>query len=54
MCGEVVHGDFKRRMVKEMINVLEKGIPNVRKSLLASLTNVQPSHLLDTKLWKFE
>jgi tRNA 2-thiocytidine biosynthesis protein TtcA len=54
MCGEVVHGDFKRRMVKDMIKVLEKGIPHVRNSLLASLTNIQPSHMLDKDLWKFE
>jgi tRNA 2-thiocytidine biosynthesis protein TtcA len=54
MCGEVVHGDFKRRMVKKMIDTLEQGIPNVRQSLLASLGNVKPSHLLDTTLWDFK
>lgn len=54
MCGQVVHGDFKRRMVKDLINTLERGIPNVRHSLLAALTNVQPSHLLDRSRFDFE
>jgi tRNA 2-thiocytidine biosynthesis protein TtcA len=54
MCGEVVHGDFKRRMVKDMVKVLEKGIPHVRSSLLTALTNIQPSHMLDRELYKFE
>lgn len=53
MCGETVHGDYKRRMVKKMIDQLEPVIPNLRNSLISALGNVQPSHLLDTSLWDF-
>ena len=53
MCGETVHGDYKRRMVKKMIDQLEVAIPGVRHSLIASLGNVQPSHLLDLRLHDF-
>ena len=53
MCGETVHGDYKRRMVKKMIDVLEPAIPGIRHSLIASLGNVQPSHLLDVALHDF-
>lgn len=54
MCGETVHGDYKRRRVKELIRQLEKEIPDIRNSLLASLKNVKASHLLDKSMWKFE
>lgn len=54
MCGETVHGDYKRRMIKKMIDQLELVIPNIRDSLLASLGNVQASHLLDHRLWDFK
>lgn len=53
MCGETVHGDYKRRMIKKLIDQLETVIPNIRDSLLASLGNLQPSHLLDKDLWNF-
>jgi tRNA 2-thiocytidine biosynthesis protein TtcA len=54
MCGETVHGDYKRRRIKVLIKQLESEIPDIRNSLLASLKNVKPSHLLDSDLWKFE
>ena len=54
MCGETVHGDYKRRMIKKLIDQLETVIPNIRDSLLASLGNLQPSHLLDKDLWDFK
>jgi tRNA 2-thiocytidine biosynthesis protein TtcA len=54
MCGETVHGDYKRRMIKKLIDQLELVIPNIRDSLLASLGNIQPSHLLDKDLWNFK
>ncbi len=54
MCGETVHGDYKRRMIKKLIDQLELVIPNIRDSLLASLGNLQPSHLLDKDLWDFK
>lgn len=50
MCGETVHGDYKRRFVKKMLDILEGGIPEIRNSLLASLANVRPSHLLNREL----
>jgi tRNA 2-thiocytidine biosynthesis protein TtcA len=53
MCGETVHGDYKRRRVKQLLNTLEKEIPDIRNSLLASLKNVKPTHLLDKSLWNF-
>lgn len=54
MCGEVVHGDFKRKMVKDMLRILEQRFPEIKNSILASLTRVKPTHLLDRELWKFE
>ena len=54
MCGETVHGDYKRRMIKKLVDQLETVIPNIRDSLLASLGNIQPSHLLDKELWNFQ
>jgi hypothetical protein len=53
MCGETVHGDFKRRFVKNMIQTLEVGIPEIRNSLIASLGNVRPTHLLSKELIDF-
>ncbi len=54
MCGETVHGDYKRRMVKHLVNKLEEDIPNIRNSMIASLTNIKPSHMLDKNLWDFK
>ena len=54
MCGETVHGDYKRRMIKKLVDQLETVIPHIRDSLLASLGNLQPSHLLDKDLWDFK
>lgn len=52
MCGETVHGDYKRRRIKNLIRDLEKEIPDIRNSLLASLKNINPSHLLDLEHWR--
>jgi tRNA 2-thiocytidine biosynthesis protein TtcA len=54
MCGETVHGDYKRRMIKKMIEQLEVVIPHIRGSLLSSLGNVNPTHLLDKNLHDFK
>jgi tRNA 2-thiocytidine biosynthesis protein TtcA len=54
MCGETVHGDYKRRRIKNLIKQLEAEIPDIRNSLLASLKNVNPTHLLDPELWNFK
>ena len=53
MCGETVHGDYKRRMVKRLIDQLELVAPAIRQSLLASLGNIHSSHMLDRSLWNF-
>lgn len=53
MCGEDIHADHKRRKIKMLLKDLEVEIPEIKNSLLASLTNVKPSHLLDRNLWKF-
>ena len=53
MCGKSEEIDSKRLMVKNMIDILELKIPDIRQSLLKSLSNVRPSHLLDQKLWNF-
>lgn len=53
MCGEDIHADHKRRKIKMLLKDLETEIPEIKNSLLASLTNVKPSHLLDRNLWKF-
>lgn len=54
MCGETVHGDYKRRRIKQLIRSLEAEIPEIRHSLLASLKNIHASHLLDLSLWNFD
>ncbi len=54
MCGETVHGDYKRRRIKLLIKQLEQEIPEIRNSLLASLKNINPTHLLDKNYWTFE
>ncbi len=54
MCGDTVHGDYKRRMVKKMIEQLEEVIPHIRQSLLSSLGNVNPTHMLDQRLYDFK
>jgi len=54
MCGESVHGDYKRRRIKQLIRQLEGEIPDIRNSLLASLKNIKNTHLLDKTFWKFE
>ena len=53
MCGNASNSDSKRRMIKQLIGVLEEKIPSIRYSLLKSLSNVRPSHLLDRSMWDF-
>lgn len=54
MCGETVHGDYKRRMVKQLLGTLEARFPNVKDSMISSLGNVNPTHLLDNRLFDFK
>jgi tRNA 2-thiocytidine biosynthesis protein TtcA len=53
MCGENTHIDHKRRYIKTLLKNLEKDIPDIKNSLISSMSRVQPSHLLDRELWNF-
>lgn len=50
MCGEVVHGDFKRRMIKNLLTDLELKIPDIKMSLLTAMQNIKPTHMFDKNL----
>ncbi|MDB2425940.1 tRNA 2-thiocytidine(32) synthetase TtcA [bacterium] len=51
LCGS--QEGLKRNEIKNLINDLEKKNPHIQNSLLSSLSNVNPSHLLDRKLYDF-
>lgn len=53
-CGENTHMDHKRRKIKNLLKELEKDAPEIKNSLIASMTRISPSHMLDTKLWDFK
>lgn len=42
--------DLQRQRMKELLSSLEKDIPHIKNSLLKSLSNVHPRHLLDGRL----
>lgn len=52
LCGSQTN--LKRERVKRLISELEKEIPFVRQSITTALTNVSPSHLLDSKIFNFK
>ena len=51
-CSCPVHGDFdqKRQQMKQLITQLAEENPDIRKSMLNALGNLQPRHLLDNNL----
>ncbi|TWJ13534.1 tRNA 2-thiocytidine(32) synthetase TtcA [Geobacter argillaceus] len=49
VCGSA---DQQRKKMKELLTNLQKSYPHVKRSLLRSLANVHPRHLLDTRLEK--
>lgn len=49
LCGS--QEQLMRKQVKQWLNDLESKAPRAKESMLAALTNVKPSHLLDRDLW---
>jgi tRNA 2-thiocytidine biosynthesis protein TtcA len=49
LCGS--QPDAQRKQMKSLLTRLEAEHPNLRQSMLAALGNVNPSHLLDRKLF---
>jgi len=47
VCGTA---DQQRKKMKLLLSNLQQDIPHVKRSLLRALANVQPRHLLDTRL----
>jgi len=52
LCG--TQEQAQRQKMKTLLNTLSVEHPQVKANLLAALSNVQPSHLLDSKLTKKE
>ncbi len=51
VCGLV---DQKRQRMKRLVKELAEEIPQIRRSMIGSLGNVHPRHLLDQQLNKFQ
>jgi tRNA 2-thiocytidine biosynthesis protein TtcA len=50
LCGS--QEQLMRKQVKRLLTELEASAPRVRESMLAAMTNVRPSQLLDHGLWR--
>ena len=50
LCGS--QEDLKRQAIKALINSIEQDYPKARESMVAGLTRVRGSHLMDTDLWR--
>lgn len=51
LCGS--QDGLQRNMMKKMIADIEKNMPGRKDTMIRALTNVRPSHLLDTGLFDF-
>lgn len=51
LCGS--QDGLKRERMKEILNMLEKEIPDIRRSIANALGNIEPSHLLDKNFFDF-
>lgn len=47
VCGKA---DIQRKRMKRLLKELEQEIPHIKSSMLKALSNVQPRHLLDSRL----
>lgn len=52
LCGS--QDGLQRNVMKQMINDIEKRMPGRKDTMIRALTNVRPSHLLDSGLFDFE
>ena len=52
LCGR--GKDLKRDRVARLVDELETEIPDIRRSIVAALGNVRPSHLLDSELFNHQ
>ncbi|MGZ3749399.1 MAG: tRNA 2-thiocytidine(32) synthetase TtcA, partial [Pseudobdellovibrionaceae bacterium] len=52
LCGS--QETLKRKKMKKLIQELEKDIPHIGSSIITALSNINPSQLLDQKLWDFK
>jgi tRNA 2-thiocytidine biosynthesis protein TtcA len=50
LCGS--QENLQRKIVGNLLTTMEREHAGIRASMLAALTNVRPSHLLDKKLWQ--
>lgn len=52
LCGS--QETLKRKKIKKLVQELEKDIPHIGASILTALGNINPSQLLDHKLWDYK